>query len=216
MKAAALINLSPYQSWVHLFCEKTIAPACGVTFWCGQQTGDLMTREVKVEPGQIFRCWPGKTNPNASEVGLEAGTTAEEARHQTTCMVRSNNPVEARAYTRFGGEMIPVANRTFRAEPPSPAPSSNAMLSGLAVSAGTLIPPSSARRPAHPACGHRAGVIYLDGDRGATIRVGGGVVRSGTRSGAFRVNAGETHAISITGSAQDGMTRTYAVTVTRP
>ena len=114
---------------------------CGVTFCCGQQTGGPVTWEVEMKPGQIFTYRPGKTNPNGSEAGLEAGTTAEEATHRTTFIVRSNDSIEARTYTRLGGEMIPVANPAFRPEPPSPAPSSNATLSGLAVSAGTLIPP---------------------------------------------------------------------------
>lgn len=53
-KVAALLNLSPWRSWVHLFCDKATAPACSVTFWCGQQTGDPVMWNVEVEAGRIF------------------------------------------------------------------------------------------------------------------------------------------------------------------
>ena len=114
-KVSTLLNLSPWQSWVHLFCEKTSAPGCGVTFWCGQQTGSPVTWNITVEPGQIFAYWPTKM-VDGRAAGLEAvlvdaGLTPEAARRRTTCVVRSDDPVEARAYTRLGGEMVPVANR---------------------------------------------------------------------------------------------------------
>ena len=115
-KTAAVLNLSPWQSYVHLFCEKTTQPGCCVTFWCGQQTGEPVTWDVVWGPGQIFTYWPGKTNPDGSAAGLEAtlvavGLDPEAARRRTTCVIRSDDPVEARAYTRLGGEMVPVANR---------------------------------------------------------------------------------------------------------
>lgn len=115
-KVAALLNLSPWQSWVHLFCERTTAPGCGVTFWCGQMTGDPVTWNITVEPGLIFTYWPGKTDPDGRPAGLEAalvdaGLNPDAARRRTTCLVRSNDPVEVRAYTRTGGEVIPVANK---------------------------------------------------------------------------------------------------------
>ena len=114
-KTAAVLNLSPWQSWVHLFCEKTTQPGCCVTFWCGQQTGDPVTWDVVWEPGQIFSYWPTKM-VDGRAAGLEAvlvnaGLTPEAARRRTTCVIRSDDPVEARAYTRLGGEMVPVANR---------------------------------------------------------------------------------------------------------
>ena len=101
-KVAALLNLSPWQSWVHLFCERTTAPGCGVTFWCGQKTGDPVTWNITVEPGLIFPYWPGKTDPDGSPAGLEAdlmdaGLSPDAARRRTTCLVRSNDPVEVRA-----------------------------------------------------------------------------------------------------------------------
>ena len=133
-KVATLLNLSPRQSWVHLFCEKTTQPGCCVTFWCGQRTGDPVTWDVEWEPGRIFTYWPGKTNPDGSTAGLEAalvvdaGLTPEAARLRTTCVLRSNDPVEVRAYTRIAGEIVPVANRATILQaaadaPADPAPS---------------------------------------------------------------------------------------------
>ena len=116
-KVSTLLNLSPWQSWVHLFCEKTSPPGCCVTFWCGQRTGDTVTWDVEWGPGRIFTYWPGQTNPDGSAASLEAalvldaGMAPEDARRRTTCVLRSNDPVEARAYTRIAGEIVPVANR---------------------------------------------------------------------------------------------------------
>ena len=115
-KVSTLLNLSPRESYVHLFCEKTSPPGCGVTFWCGQQTGDPVTWDVEWEPGRIFTYWPNKTHPDGSSDNFEAalvdaGLSAGAARRRTTCVVRSDDPVEARAYTRLGGEIVPVANR---------------------------------------------------------------------------------------------------------
>ncbi len=134
-KVSTLLNLSPWQSWVHLFCERTSPPGCEVTFWCGQVTGAPVTWKVDWAPGQIFAYWPGKTDPDdGSEADLEAalvfdaGLSPEAARRRTTCVIRSNDPVEARAYTRIGGEIVPVANRATILQaaadaPADPAPS---------------------------------------------------------------------------------------------
>lgn len=70
-KVAARLNLSPHQSWVHLFCEKMTAPACGATFWCGPQTGEPVTWNIDVEPGRVFSSWPGKTETDGSAASLE-------------------------------------------------------------------------------------------------------------------------------------------------
>ena len=116
VKTAAVLNLSPWQSWVHLFCEKTSPPGCDVTFWCGQQTGTPVTWNIEWEPGRIFTYWPGKTDMGRVadfEAALveEGGLTPEAARRRTTCVIRSNDPVEARAYTILNGDVVPVANR---------------------------------------------------------------------------------------------------------
>ena len=119
-EVATLLNLSPWQSYVHLFCDKTGGADCAVTFRCGQQSGDPVTWPVEVEPSRIFTYWPNKTDGAGRPVGLEAalvnaGLTSTEARRRTTCTVRSDDPVEARAYTFIAGELTPVANIVPRA-----------------------------------------------------------------------------------------------------
>ena len=119
-EVAALLNLSPWRSYVHLFCDKTGGADCAVTFRCGQQSGAPVTWPVEVEPSRIFTYWPNKTDGFGRPAGLEAalvnaGLTSTEARRRTTCTVRSDDPVEARAYTFFAGELTPVANIVPRA-----------------------------------------------------------------------------------------------------
>lgn len=121
---ATLLNLSPWRSWIHLFCDQT-AGACRVDFWCGQQTGDPVTWGVDVPAGRIFAYWPGKTDSvgrsaNFEAALVDAGLTASEARARTTCTVRSNDPVQARAYTVLAGQILPVANHTPSASRTSP------------------------------------------------------------------------------------------------
>ena len=111
-KVSTLLNLSPWQSWVHLFCEKTSPPACSVTFWCGQTTGSPVTWNLPVDPGQIFTYWPSPDGTGLDDaLVLEGGMSPEAARRRTTCVIRSNDPVEARGYTRVAGAIVPVANR---------------------------------------------------------------------------------------------------------
>lgn len=126
-KVATLLNLSPWQSWVHLFCDQTARP-CTVTFFCGQRTGTPVTWDISLPPSRIFSYWPGKTDSvgfaadDFEAALIAAGLTATEARSRTTCTVRSNDAVEARAYTFIAGQLVPVANQ---AQPP-PSPHSTA------------------------------------------------------------------------------------------
>lgn len=97
---ATLLNLSPWRSWIHLFCDQA-GGACGVDFWCGQQTGRPVTWGVGIPAGRIFTYWPGKTDSVGRSADFEAalidaGLTASEARARTTCTVRSNDPVPTR------------------------------------------------------------------------------------------------------------------------
>ena len=98
---------------MHLFCDR-VTPACSVTFWCGQQTGDPVTWDVEVEAGRIFTYWPNKMEAGrAADLHaalINAGLSSDEARRRTTCIVRSNDPVEARAYTYIRDQIVPVAN----------------------------------------------------------------------------------------------------------
>lgn len=121
-RQATLLNLSPWQAWVHLYCQKArpapdaapVAP-CTVTFQCNGMDGEPVTWAVEVGPKTIFSYWPGKTADDGSSANLQAalmneGKTEEEARRRTTCEVFSPDPLAVRGYTRFGTEtLIPVA-----------------------------------------------------------------------------------------------------------
>ena len=118
-----LLNLSPWQAWVHLYCQKDRpasdddpVAACTVRFECNGMSGDPVTWSVTVTPKTIFSYWPNKTADDGTAADLEAtliaqGKTEEEARRRTTCEVFSPDPVAVRGYTLFGGQptLIPVA-----------------------------------------------------------------------------------------------------------
>ena len=120
---AMLLNLSPWQAWVHLYCLKDRAgpdadpPApCAVTFECNGQSGEPVTWPVEVAPKTIFTYWPNKTATDGTAADLQAaliaaGKLEEEARRRTTCEVFSPDPLTVRGYTRFGGQptFVPVA-----------------------------------------------------------------------------------------------------------
>lgn len=81
-KVAALLNLPPWQSWMHLFCEKSAMPACAVTLWCGKQTGEPATWDIDVDSGRV-----------------DAGKTAELTSQGNTCaahLVIQHSPYELR------------------------------------------------------------------------------------------------------------------------
>ena len=123
---ATLLNLSPGQAWVHLYCLKDRAgpdadppDACAVTFECYDQS-PLYTYtwrvkwQVEVGPKTIFSYWPNKTATDGTAADLEAaliarGKPEDEAR--TTCEVFSPDPLTVRGYTLFGGQptLVPVA-----------------------------------------------------------------------------------------------------------
>ena len=119
---ATLLNLSPWQAWVHLYCLKDRAgpdadpPApCAVTFECNGQSGDPATWPVEVAPKTIFSYWPNKTASDGMDADLQAaliaaGKPEDEARRRTTCEVSSADPIAVRGYTRFGGQptLVPV------------------------------------------------------------------------------------------------------------
>ena len=121
-RIATLIDLSPPQSWVHLYCRKDrpapdAAPTdpCAVTLECRQEEGDPVSWTVDVTPKTIFSYWPGRTAPNGTSDDLQAaliaaGKTEEEAQRRTTCEVSSSDPVAVRGYTRLGEGIIPVKN----------------------------------------------------------------------------------------------------------
>ena len=120
--AAVLMNLSPWQAWVHLYCQKPRpapdddpAAPCTVRFECNGMSGEPASWTVNVAPKTIFSYWPTKmangTSANLQAALMEAGKTEEEARRRTTCEVFSPDPLAVRGYTLFGGQptLVPVA-----------------------------------------------------------------------------------------------------------
>ena len=120
--AAVLMNLSPWQAWVHLYCQKDRpasdddpAAPCTVRFECNGMSGEPASWTVNVAPKTIFSYWPNKmangTSANLQAALMEAGKTEDEARRRTTCEVFSPDPLAVRGYTLFGGQptLVPVA-----------------------------------------------------------------------------------------------------------
>ena len=128
---ATLMNLAPAQAWVHFYCRHAHQPGaetgapCRVTLQCGQRDG-AVGWSVDVAPETIVSYWPGRTaadgTPDDFEAALvAAGKTAAEARQRTTCQVFSPDPVDARAYTRVGGDLVPVADKPASSDASAPA-----------------------------------------------------------------------------------------------
>ena len=120
--AAVLLNLSPRQAWVHLYCQKDRpasdddpAAPCTVRFECNGMSGEPASWTVNVGPKTIFSYWPNKmvdgTSANLQAALMAAGKTEDEARRRTTCEVFSPDPLAVRGYTLFGGQptLVPVA-----------------------------------------------------------------------------------------------------------
>ena len=63
---------------------------------------------------RIFAYWPNKMeagSPADLQAALiNAGLPTDDARRRTTCIVRSNDPIETRTYTYIRGQIVPVAN----------------------------------------------------------------------------------------------------------
>ena len=121
-RRATLLNLSPWQAWVHLYCLKDQGTdadppaACAVTFECNGLSGEPVAWPVTVGPKTIFSYWPNKTATDGTAADLQAalvaaGKTEDEARRRTTCEVFSPDPLTVRGYTLFGGQptLVPVA-----------------------------------------------------------------------------------------------------------
>ena len=128
---ATLMNLAPAQAWVHFYCRKAHRPdaetadPCRATLQCGQQDG-AVAWSVNVAPETIVSYWPGRTATDGTPADFEAalvaaGKTAAEARRRTTCRVFSPDPVDARAYTRVGGGLVPVADKPASSDASAPS-----------------------------------------------------------------------------------------------
>lgn len=112
-RVATLLNLSPWQSWIHFYCLKDSQPACVATLLCGQKDGDPVTWNVSINPKNIFAYYPNKSETEGGDFEaalIAAEMPADKARRRTTCEVSSPDPIRVRGYTRFGNDtLIPVA-----------------------------------------------------------------------------------------------------------
>ena len=119
-RVATLLNVAPAHAWVHLSCQKALAPdretvdPCAVRLQCGQQEGPPVAWDVEVAAETTVTYGPGGTAGDLAAALVAAGKSAAESRRRTTCQVFSRDPVDAWAYTRIAGEVVPVAN------PPAP------------------------------------------------------------------------------------------------
>ena len=117
-RKATLLNLSPWQAWVHLYCQEEDmddSGKCHVAFRCNGMEGKPVSWTVEVDQYRIFSYWPGKME-NGESVNLQAalmkaGKPEDEARRRTTCEVFSDDEISVRGYTLFSGQptLIPVA-----------------------------------------------------------------------------------------------------------
>ena len=135
---ATLRNLSPAQAWVHFYCRRaqhSDAASCTAQMQCGQREETSVTWDVEVAPETINTYWPGQTRAdgtpdNLAAALIAAGMAEADAQQRTTCRVYSADPLDARAYTRVGQDVVPVAY------PPAPvdatAPTRVATLLNLA------------------------------------------------------------------------------------
>ncbi len=114
---ATLPNLSPAQAWVHFYCrraQQSEAAACTAQVQCGQGDGPPVAWAVEVAPETIHTYWPGQTRADGTPDDLAAalvaaGMAEAAARQRTTCRVYSADPLDVRAYTRVGQDVVPVA-----------------------------------------------------------------------------------------------------------
>ena len=119
---ATLLNVAPAQAWVHFYCgreQAAEAAACMAQVQCGLQDGAPVAWDVEVAPETIVSYWPGRTAADGTSADfaaalVAAGRPEAEAGQRTTCRVFSPDPLEVRAYTRIGQDVVPVAQ--------SPAP----------------------------------------------------------------------------------------------
>ena len=119
---ATLLNLSPAQAWVHFYCRRaqhSDAAPCTAQVQCGQRDGPPVAWAVDVAPETINTYWPGRTRADGTPDNLAAalvaaGMAEADARQRTTCRVFSADPLDVRAYTRVGQDVVPVAH------PPAP------------------------------------------------------------------------------------------------
>ncbi len=125
-RVATLLNVAPAHAWVHLSCQKALAPdretvdPCAVRLQCGQQEGPPVAWDVEVAAETTVTYGPGGTAGDLAAALAAAGKSEAEARRRTTCQVFSRDPVDAWAYTRIAGEVVSVTNPPAAVDPVTP------------------------------------------------------------------------------------------------
>lgn len=170
---------------------------------------------MSIPANSIFAYYPTKTE-GGEPAGFgdvwrrETGSIFRGGR--TTCIVRSNDPVETRAYSIWGAaETMPASNRIH---PPEPYPS--ARLSDLTVSKGTLSPAFASDTTSYTltmSTGETGEFTFTPTaeESRAEIKVDGDVVESGEPSDGFGVNPPKTETATIAVTSYDGQTLNYYV-----
>lgn len=157
-----------------------------------------------------------------SYVGTQTYNTSEStvnSAHTETLSVAAGslaaNGLRLRLNTTYGQ----ISNVVFTCTGAAATPSSDATLSSLSVSSGTLTPSFAAGTTHYSvAVANNVASITLtpaSTDSNATITVNGNAVSSRSASGAISLTAGSSTSITTAVTAQDGTTKSYIVDATR-
>ncbi|MFC3803718.1 cadherin-like beta sandwich domain-containing protein [Cohnella sp. GCM10012308] len=130
--------------------------------------------------------------------------------------VGSNAPIEVEVTAQDGTTIQTYTVTVTRA----PSLSTNASLSGLSLSSGSLSPAFASGTASYTASVANGvdsiTITPTASDSNATVKVNGTPVTNGTASGGINLNVGSNAPIEIEVTAQDGTTtQTYTITVTR-
>ena len=153
-----------------------------------------------------------------SSAGLESATW-NDAETATTLTVTDLTGGETYYFqVRALNGVTPEGAVSNEASGAAKTPSSNADLSSLAISQGTLSPNFTATETAYTATvGNSVESLTVTpkaADSNATVAVNDGAVASGSASGAIDLTVGA-NVIEVTVTAEDGTDKTYTITVTR-
>ncbi|MFD0674698.1 cadherin-like beta sandwich domain-containing protein [Cohnella sp. GCM10027633] len=184
-------------------------------------SGSLSPAFVSGTTGYSISVANGVSSITLTPTTSNGGATVTVDGHPAT----SGSP-SAAVNLSVGANAIPVVvtaqdgttTETYTVTVTRAALSSDASLSGLTVSSGSLSPAFASGTTGY-AVGVANGVSSITvtptvNESNATVTVDGAGVTSGTASGAISLNVGA-NAVPIVVTAQDGTTSTYTVTVTR-